>query len=113
MWYKFVYSDPGNDESADQDFIFYMTNTPLDDIRARHADFEIYPGSQLHLWVRGTVDELDPLGASAPATFAQLDDERSLQVLWSGQLKKEHVYYVKVYNHDIGPLEYEFKIKTQ
>ncbi|MCB0197357.1 MAG: hypothetical protein KDJ65_35750, partial [Anaerolineae bacterium] len=113
MWYKFVYSDSEIEDEPDQDLIFYMTNTPLDDIRARHADFEIYPGSQLHLWVRGTVDELDPLGASAPATFAKLDDERSLQVLWSGQLKKEHVYYVKVYNHDIGPLEYEFKVKAQ
>lgn len=113
MWYKFHYSDPKNDDETEQDFIFYLTNTPLDDTRARHADFEIYPGSQLHLWVRGTVDELDPLGASAPATFAELEDERSLQVLWSGQLMKEHVYYVKVHNHDIGPLEYEFKIKAQ
>lgn len=111
MWYKFEYSDSQDDDSPEHDFIFYLTNTPADDIRARHADFEIFPGGQLHLWVRGTIDELDPVGASAPATFTKLKDERSLQVLWAGQLMEEHVYYVKVYNHDIGPLDYEFEIK--
>jgi hypothetical protein len=111
IWYKFYYTDPYNDKSPEHDFIFYLTNTPLNDIRARHADFEIYPGAQLHLWARGTTDELHPMGASAPATFAKLEDERSLQVLWNGQLREEHVYFVKVYNHDIGPLEYKLEIK--
>jgi hypothetical protein len=111
MWYRFYYSDDHNKESPEHDFIFTLTNTPRDDIRARHADFEIYPGNQLHLWIRGTIDELSPLGTSSPALYPDLDDERSLQVLWNGQLREDHVYYVKVYNHDIGPLEYKLEVR--
>lgn len=110
IWYRFYYRDPHNDDTAGHDFLFYLTNTPLDDVRARHADFAIYPGNQLHIWTRGTVDKLDPLGTSAPSPN-QTENEKSLQVLWSGQLMAEHVYYVKVYNHDIGPLEYELEVQ--
>ena len=112
IWYKFTFPSEFKTKSLEErDFIIYLTSTPLDEVRARHADFEIYPGNQLHFWTRGTIDEFKPLGASAPATFAQLADQRSRQVLWSGQLMAEHVYYVKIYNHDIGALKYELKVK--
>jgi hypothetical protein len=110
IWYQFYYRDPHNDTTPEHDFLFFLTNTPLDDVRARHADFEIYPGGQLHIWTRGTIDEIEPLGTSAPSQY-ETEDVRSLQVLWNGQLMEEHVYYIKVYNHDIGPLEYEFEIR--
>jgi hypothetical protein len=110
IWYRFFYRDPYNEDTPQHDFTFYLTNTPLDSIRARHADFEIYPAGQIHLWTRGTTDELEPLGASAPSPY-ETEDVRSLQVLWTGQLMEEHAYYIKVYSHDIGPLEYEFEIK--
>lgn len=110
IWYRLYYSNLNNDDTPAHDFVFYLTSTPLDDIRARHADFAIYPGGQLHLWTRGTIDELDPLGTSAPSPN-KLENEKSLQVLWDGQLMEEHVYYIKVFNHDIGPLEYELEVK--
>lgn len=110
VWYKFHYFDPHNETTPEHDFLFYLTNTPQDEIRARHADFAIYPGGQLHIWTRGTVDQLDPLGTSSPSPY-ELEDEKALQVLWDGQLMEDQVYYVKVYNHDIGPLEYELEIQ--
>ncbi len=110
MWYKFYYFDRYDDDTPNHDFKIYLTNTPLDDVRARHAEFEIYPGNQLHIWTRGTTDQLDPLGASSPSPN-KLKNEKSLQVLWDGQLMEEHVYFIRVHNHDIGPLEYELQIK--
>jgi len=110
FWYKFSYSDPYGDTSPSHDFLFYLTNTPLDDVRARHADFAIYPGNQLQIWTRGTVDQLVPLGTSSPSPNI-LKDEKALQVLWDGQLMEDQVYYIKVFNHDIGPLKYELLIK--
>jgi hypothetical protein len=109
-WYKFYYRDSYNDTTPEHDFIFYLTNTPLDHIRARHADFAIYPADQLHIWERGTTDELEPFGASSSSPN-KTEDVRSLQVMWQGQLMEEHTYYVKIYNHDIGPLEYELEIQ--
>ena len=108
-WYKFYYSDPYNETTPRHDFTVYLTNSPLDEIRARHADFAIYPGDQLHIWTRGTIDQLEPFGTSSPSPY-ETDDEKSLQVLWEGQLMEEHIYYIKVYNHDIGPLAYEFEV---
>ncbi|MBN1995774.1 MAG: hypothetical protein JW953_24020 [Anaerolineae bacterium] len=110
IWYEFYYRDSYNDTTPQHDFIFYLTNTPLDDIRARHADFAIYPADQLQIWTRGTTDELEPLGTSATSPN-ETKDVKSLQVLWRGQLMEEHTYYVKIYNHDIGPLEYELEIQ--
>jgi hypothetical protein len=109
-WYKFYYRDSYNETTPEHDFVFYLTNTPLDHIRARHADFAIYPGDQLHIWTRGTTDKLEPLGTSS-ASVNKTEDVRSLQVVWDGQLMEEHTYYVKVYNYDIGPLEYELEIQ--
>ncbi len=108
-WYSFSFFDPQG-KAIEHDFKIFMTNTPLDDTRARHADFAIYPGSQLQIWTRGSVDKLTPLGASAPSPY-KLDNVKSLQVLWDGQLLSDHLYYIKVYNHDIGPLEYEFELQ--
>jgi len=110
IWYRFYYRDRYNEDTPSHEFIFYLTNTPTDDIRARHADFAIYPAGQLHLWTRGTVDELKPLGTSAPSPNVT-DDVRSLQVLWTGHLMEEQYYYIKVVNHDIGPLDYELEIQ--
>jgi hypothetical protein len=109
-WYKFYYRDSYNDTTPEHDFSFYLTSTPLDYIRARHADFAIYPADQLHIWTRGTIDKLEPLGTSAFSPN-KTENVKSLQVLWEGQLMEEHTYYVKVYNRDIGPLEYELEIQ--
>jgi hypothetical protein len=88
----------------------FLTSTPLDDIRARHADFALYAGNQLQIWTRGTVDKLEPFGVSMPSPYPT-EDVRSLQVLWDGQLMEEHIYYLKIWNHDIGPLEYELEMQ--
>ncbi len=108
-WYRFSFFDPRG-KAIEHDFKIYMTNTPLDDTQARHADFAIYPGNQLHIWTRGSVDKLTPLGAGAPSPY-KLNNAKDLQVLWDGQLMSDHLYYIKVYNHDIGPLEYEFDLR--
>lgn len=109
-WYKFYYRDSYNETTPEHDFKIFLTNTPLDEIRARHADFALYTGNQLPIWLRGTVDKLEPFGVSMPSPYPT-EDVRSLQVLWDGQLMEEHVYYLKIWNHDIGPLEYELELQ--
>jgi hypothetical protein len=108
-WYRFKFFDPEG-PATERDFVIYLTNTPTDDVRARHADFALYSGNQLHIWTRGTVDELQPFGTSSPSP-EKTKNPKSLQVLWDGQMLSEHLYYLKVLNHDIGPLEYELEIK--
>ncbi len=110
IWYKIFYADPHNEDTPQHDFEILLTNTPLDNVRARHADFALYAGNQLALWSRGTLDQMEPFGTSIPSANA-LKDVRSLQVVWKGQLMEEQVYYVKVWNHDIGPLQYELELK--
>jgi len=108
-WYRFTFSDSTLTANTN-DVTISLTNTPGADVRARHADFAIYPGNQLHIWTRGTIDKLEPLGTSAPSIYPT-GNPNSLQVIWEGQLMSEHVYYIKVNNHDLGPLEYELKLK--
>ena len=110
IWYQFTYHDRYNDHTPQHDFKIYLTNTPLDDIRARHAEFEIYPGNQMHIWTRGTTDQLEPFGRSSDSPN-KLKNEKSLQVVWDGQLMEDHVYFIRVHNYDIGPLEYELDIQ--
>jgi hypothetical protein len=108
-WYRFYFFDPKG-PATEHDFVIYLTNTPTDDIRARHADFALYSGDQLHIWTRGTVDELEPFGVSSPSP-EKTKNPKSLQVLWDGQMLSDHLYYLKVWNHDIGPLEFELELK--
>lgn len=110
IWYKFYYRDSYNKTTPQHDFEILLTNTPVDEIRARHADFALYAGNQLQIWTRGTVDKLEPFGTSAPSPYPT-KDVRSLQVLWKGQMMEEQVYYLKIWNHDIGPLDYELEVK--
>ncbi|GIK40014.1 MAG: hypothetical protein BroJett011_38470 [Chloroflexota bacterium] len=110
IWYKFYYRDAYNETTPQHDFKIFLTNTPFDEIRARHADFALYAGNQLQIWTRGTVDKLEPFGVSMPSPYPT-EDIRSLQVLWDGQLMEEHVYYLKIWNHDIGSLKYELEVQ--
>lgn len=110
IWYKFYYRDSYNQNTPQHDFEILLTNTPVDEIRARHADFALYAGNQLQIWTRGTVDKLEPFGTSAPSLYPT-KDVRSLQVLWKGQMMEEQVYYLKIWNHDIGSLDYELEVK--
>lgn len=112
IWYKIFYPNHDSKTKKPQphDFEILLTNTPLDAVRARHADFALYAGNQLPIWTRGTVDKLEPFGASSPSPYPT-EDIRSLQVLWNGQLMEEQLYYLKIWNHDIGPLEYELEVK--
>lgn len=110
IWYQFYCDEPDDETITRRHFTIYLTNTPTDQIRARHADFAIYPAGQLHIWQRGTVDQLEPLGTSAPSPY-ETENEKSLQVLWDGHFQVDQLYYIKLYNHDIGPLEYELQIK--
>ncbi len=109
-WYKFYYRDSYNKNTPQHDFKIFLTSTPADEVRARHADFALYAGNQLQIWTRGTVDKLEPFGVSMPSSYPT-EDIRSLQVLWDGQLMEEHVYYLKIWNHDIGPLEYKLEVQ--
>ena len=110
MWYTFTY--PGkNIKKIEHDFKLTLTSTPLNDVTARHADFAIYPGSQLNLWTRGTLDDLEPMGTSAPSPEA-VSNKKARQVLWHGQFMEDHIYYIKIFNHDIGPLRYELEFKS-
>jgi hypothetical protein len=109
IWYSLYHPNANSQSVSERDYKIYLTNTPLDGVIARHADFALYPGGQFHLWARGTIDELAPLGHSAPSDKS-LSNNKSLQVLWDGQLLDGNLYYIKVFNHDIGPLEYELEI---
>jgi hypothetical protein len=109
IWYTFEYHDWDDDATANRDFEIFLTSTPLNQVRARHADFEIYPGGQLHVWTRGTFEDLEPMGTSSPSIYPT-KDEKSLKVGWNGQFMEGQVYFIKVYNHDIGPLEYDLEL---
>lgn len=109
-WYRFSYGHTYSEPKSEQHFTIYMTNTPLDAVRARHANFAIYPGAQYHLWARGTEEAMAPMGTSAPSPYP-LEDSKSLQVLWDGYLMEAHTYYIKVTNYDIGSLTYELDVQ--
>ena len=64
----------------------------------------------MHIWTRGTTDQLEPFGRSSDSPN-KLKNKKSLQVVWDGQLMEDHVYFIRVHNYDIGPLEYELDIQ--
>lgn len=108
-WYRFIFPNYETDTNHNRHFVFLLTMTPLDTIRARHAKVYIYPASQLHIWLRGDEDELEPLGVSGKSPFKPKNPV-DLQELWDGHLMENLEYYVLVKNVDIGPLGYNLEV---
>ncbi len=101
-WYAFIRQD--FDKQRFEHMALTMFATPTDGNRSHHVNFQIYPASQLHIWLRGTPNAMVPMGQGQ---WVERDkDPLTGERLWSGDVVDGDTYYVRVFNHSDEVIDY-------
>lgn len=101
-WYAFIRQD--FDKQRFEHMALTMFATPADGNRSHHINFQIYPASQLHIWLRGTPNAMVPMGQGQ---WVERDkDPLTGERLWSGNVVDGDTYYVRIFNHSDQVIDY-------
>jgi len=101
-WYSFIRED------RDDEWYEYMPltlfSTPADGNRSHHINFQIFTGNQLHVWERGTPEDMIPMGAGQ--WVSRDKDPITGERIWAGHVVDDDLYYVRVFNHSDQVIDY-------
>ncbi len=93
-WYTFT---PGKiDDEVIEAMVLTMFFMPGEPNLARSVNFELFTGSQYHIWERGTPDEMKHFGAGA--WVSRDGDYDTGERLWRGSVVDGDRYFVKITN---------------
>jgi hypothetical protein len=90
IWYRFTRADVG---AAGDDTTFTMVFTPNDGNRVYNIDFDLYSGEEQNQFGSGQVVERD-------------GDVVTGEFVWTGQVKPNEVYYMKLSNNSDAAIDY-------
>jgi len=101
-WYSFIHDD------YDSDWYDYMAltlfSTPTDGNNSHDINFQIFTGSQLHIWQRGTPQDMRVLGDGQ--WVSRDKDPVTGERVWAGKVVEGDLYYVRVFNHTDHVIDY-------
>jgi hypothetical protein len=102
VWYSFIRED------WDAEWFEFMPmtlfSTPTDGNTSHHINFQIYTGNQLHIWERGTPEDMVPMGAGQ--WISRDKDPVTGERLWAGHVIDGDLYYVRVFNNSDEVIDY-------
>ena len=78
-------------------------SSPLNNT-SHHINFQLYPASQLHIWLRGTPNAMVPMGEGE--WVSRDNDPQTGERLWSGTLVDGDTYYLRVFNNSDQVVDY-------
>jgi len=102
-WYTFV-SHEDQDKQMLAKLALTMFTTPTDGNTSHLINFQIYPGNQLHIWQRGTPQDMVPMGQGE--WVSRDNDPVTGERLWSGTVVNGDRYYVRVVNGSQQVIDY-------
>jgi hypothetical protein len=101
-WYSFIRAD------GDAEWFEFMPvtlfSTPTDGNSSHHINFQIFTGGQLHIWQRGTPQDMLPMGAGQ--WVSRDKDPLTGERLWAGHVVDGDLYYIRVFNHSDRVIDY-------
>jgi len=93
-WYTFT---PGKvDDELIEDFSLTMFFTPGEPNIARYVTYELFTGSQYHIWERGTPQDMEHFGAGS--WVSRDNDYMTGERLWRGTVVDGDQYFIKITN---------------
>jgi hypothetical protein len=93
-WYAFIRQD--FDKQLIEHMAITMFATPADGNRSHQINFQIFPGNQADIWLRGTPDKMVSMGEGQ--LVSRDKDPMTGERLWSGTVVDGDTYYVRVVN---------------
>ena len=101
-WYSFIRDD------FDSEWFEFMPltlfSTPTDGNTSHHINFQIFTGSQLQIWQRGTPEDMVPMGDGQ--WVSRDKDPVTGERLWAGHVIDGDMYYVRIFNNTPDLIDY-------
>jgi hypothetical protein len=101
-WYSFIRED------RDTEWFEFMPmtlfSTPTDGNTSHHINFQLFTGSQLQIWERGTPEDMVPMGAGQ--WVSRDKDPVTGERLWAGHVIDGDLYYVRIFNNSDEVIDY-------
>ena len=101
-WYSFIRDD------FDSEWFEFMPltlfSTPTDGNTSHHINFQIFTGSQLQIWQRGTPEDMVPMGDGQ--WVSRDKDPVTGERLWAGHVIDGDMYYVRIFNNSSDVIDY-------
>lgn len=101
-WYSFIRED------RDAEWFEFMPitlfSTPTDGNSSHDINFQMFTGAQLHIWQRGTPEDMVPMGAGQ--WVSRDKDPVTGERIWAGHVVDGDLYYVRVFNHSDHVIDY-------
>lgn len=101
-WYSFIRED--RDDEWYEFMPLTLFSTPPDGNESHHINFQIFTGDQLHVWKRGTPEDMVPMGAGQ--WVSRDKDPVTGERVWAGHVVDGDTYYVRVFNHTNKVIDY-------
>ena len=101
-WYSFIREDL--DDRIFEHMALTLFSTPSDGNESHHINFQIFTGSQLHIWQRGTPKDMVPMGEGQ--WVSRDNDAVTGERLWAGMVVDGDTYYVRVFNNSRSVIDY-------
>jgi hypothetical protein len=101
-WFTFMREDL--DEKRFEHMAITMFVTPTDGNTSHNVNFQLFTGSQLHIWERGTPESMVPFGEGQ--WVSRDKDPITGERLWAGDLVDGDTYYMRVFNDTDHVVDY-------
>ena len=96
VWMSFRFQNFEQKEPERRHYTIYLKISPGVGYVANDVNVELYTQPQLNLWLRGTGDEMTPMGVGSRQTY---DEKSNTQLFtWDGYLMSDTTYFVRVRN---------------
>jgi hypothetical protein len=111
IWFQFEYRNPNAQGFEFDPYLIELNHTPGAGYVTNHVNFEIYPYQEQHLWRRGDTDQIKPLGAGSDLAYNKATDTHTW--VWDGHLVSNTIYFIRVRNGAVDPIDYDLVIRRR
>lgn len=108
IWYRFERKSYATTAFEFRDYRIELAHTPGAGYVRNHVNFDIFPYQMQHIWQRGDTDQIQNLGAGS----LKYDEDTNSHVwIWDGNLVSNTVYFIRVRNGSVEPIDYDLLVQ--
>ncbi len=111
IWYAFSFENWEQKTPELRHYTIYLHHTPGLGYVANEVNVELYDYPQLDLWLRGTPDDMKPMGVGAREEYDPKTDTQ--EFTWDGSLVSHTTYFLRVRNNSIVDISYDLDIQRR
>jgi len=109
IWYAFSFENWGQKTPELRHYTMYLHHTPGLGYIANEVNVELYDYPQLALWLRGTPEDMEPMGVGSREEYFPKTDTQ--EFTWDGSLVSHTTYFLRVRNNSIVDISYDLDIQ--